>query len=206
VDALVARYPDLRLRPSHGAGSLVIAGELAFTASDRHGNNSVTDAFDVELRVLPKFPAEPPIVRETGGRVPRTFHTNPDRTLCLGSPLRLRMRLKERPDLLAFVEGSLIPYFYALVRHQRGEELPFGELAHGDRGLLDEYRYLLGARDDQTCVALLNLLGVKKRIANKQPCPCGSGRRVGCCHHRALNRLRPAASRAWFRAHAASLS
>lgn len=205
VHALLSRYPGLAFRPSRVAGTLVIAGELTFSASEPGRKRPVEDTFLVEIQVSRNFPNEPPLVRDAGGRVPRTFHTNPDGTLCLGSPIAVRMRLAAQPDLVGFVETSVIPYLYAFVRKERGEPLPFGELAHGDRGLLDDYRRLLGTRDDRTCVALLMLLGMKKRIANKQRCACGSGRRVGRCHHRALNRLRPAAPRSWFRAHATSL-
>ena len=38
--------------------------------------------------------------------------------------------------------------------------------------------------------ALLQLVTVKKRVANKRPSPCGSGLRLGRCHHRYVNHLR----------------
>jgi len=40
---------------------------------------------------------------------------------------------------------------------------------------------------------------MRKRHANKERCPCGSGDRVGWCHHRQLNRLRKRLGRYWFR-------
>lgn len=205
ADALLDQYPDLALRPVGGDGDLVIGGQFSFSASDARGGPAVADTFAIELRVPPGFPTTPPGVRESAGRIPRTFHTNHDGTLCLGSPLRLRMALRARPDLIGFVEGCLVPYLYGFVRHERGESLPFGELDHGDRGLLDEYRRLLRAPDDRACVELVALLGVRRRIANKRACPCSSGRRVGRCHHRALNHLRRAAPRSWFATAAASL-
>lgn len=174
VAALTDRYRGLALRPTRTGGSLFIAGDLEFTASGPNGERPVSDTFAVTIFVPPAFPADPPTVRETGGRLPRTFHTYQDGALCLGSPLRLRMRLRIRPDLLGFVETCLIPYLYGYLRFQQGEPLPFGELDHGDPGLLDEYQLLLCARDDRTCIALISMLGVKKRVANKWPCPCGA--------------------------------
>lgn len=56
------------------------------------------------------------------------------------------MKLQARPDLLGFVESCLIPYLYGYIRFQKGETLPFGELTHGDPGLLDDYKRMLGAR------------------------------------------------------------
>jgi hypothetical protein len=84
--------------------------------------------------------------------------------------------------------------------------MPFGELGHGAKGLLAEFRQLLEAANNTQCIAFLRLLGMKKRIANKRPCPCGSNRRLGRCHARRLNRLRRDASRSWFRHQANQLS
>ena len=206
VDELLDRYPGLALRPTKERGTLVIGGELQFSATGGKGGVCVTDSFSVEITVPSTFPAEPPVARETAGRVPKTFHTNPDGTLCLGSPLRLQMEVRRKPSLLGFVDRCLIPYLYGYAHHERGAALPFGELDHGSPGLLFEYRHLLGVKDNRTCVGLLSLVGEKKRIANKRPCPCGSGRRVGRCHHRKLNRLRMSAPRHWFRRHAATLA
>ena len=206
VEALLDRFAGLAVRPTNAAGEFVIAGDLEFNATGPEGEHPLFESFRVEIRVPRGFPAEVPAVLETGGRVPRAFHTQPDLTLCLGSPLRLRMKLQARPNVLGFVESCLVPYLYGFARHERGEPLPYGELDHGIPGLLDEYRHLLRARDNRTCLALLALLGVPRRTANKQPCPCGSGRRVGRCHHHALNRLRKVASKSWFRDHAAALS
>jgi hypothetical protein len=46
---------------------------------------------------------------------------------------------------------------------------------------------------------MLRLIGMKRRVANKRPCPCGSGLRAGKCHHRILNRLRQELGRQWCR-------
>ena len=46
----------------------------------------------------------------------------------------------------------------------------------------------------------LCLTGMKKRVANKHPCPCGSGRRLGRCHCRRVNHLRRTIGRTWFQA------
>lgn len=202
VSELLLKYPDLSIRPGRGEG-LRIVGDLEFRAVAV--GDEVHDLFSIEMEVPNDFPASPPVVRETGGRIPRTFHTNLDRSLCLGSPLRLRMVLSKTPTLTGFVEGAVVPYLFGHVIAARTGELPFGELAHGDHGLLEDYQALLGTTDATECAALVELLAVKKRLANKRPCPCGSGKRVGRCHHGALNRLRSFGSRSWFRREASNL-
>ena len=204
LDALREQQPDLRERPSSD-GSLVLEGPVEF-----HGRNAehgeVRERFEVRLKVPATFPHDLPSVWEQGGRIPPRFHTNlSDKTLCLGSPLQLSIELHAEPTLVGFVNRCLLPYFFNFVVGQRTGTLPFGELAHGKRGLLAEYQQLLGAKDASTTLSLFRLLGVKKRIANKWPCPCESGCRIGRCHNRKLNPLRKVQSRRWFARHASEL-
>jgi hypothetical protein len=78
-------------------------------------------------------------------------------------------------------------------------EPPFDDLAHGVDGIKEDLRLLLGRGDVADVLACVRLLGMKKRVANKEPCPCRSGSRVGRCHHRLLNVLRKRLGRHWFR-------
>jgi hypothetical protein len=190
VDALLRRYPGLRIRPSRSTGILVISGDLAFDARDDRGERQIHDVFHIELRVPSRFPAELPDVRELGGRVPPDHHVNSNGTLCLGATLRLHLHLASAPHLVGFVESCVVPFLYGCVLKERGLPLPFGELPHGERGLLDDCAEIVGVRGDDACLGMLQLLAAKKRIANKRPCPCRSGRRVGRCHHELLNTIR----------------
>lgn len=191
------------MKPSRN-GALILAGDLEFCVEHRvHGRHC--ESFAIKMRVSPEFPAILPSVWETAKRIPDDFHKLEDNALCLGSPLGLRVSLGPQPDLIKFVERCLIPYLFGFVQFERTAVMPFGELAHGNRGLLDEYKVLLGVPNDRACIELLKLAGLKKRIANKRLCPCGSGLRLGRCHNRRVNRLRPLGSRAWFRFQAETL-
>jgi hypothetical protein len=200
LDALLTQYTGLALRPSSEAGVLIIAGDLEFEAMEPCGSGSARASFQIELRVGPAFPRDAPQVRDLGGQIPRGFHTNPDDgTLCFGSPLRLALLHSRHDDLLGFMEACVVPFLYGWVRYRHDGYLPFGELAHGGRGLLDEYREIFRVHDDRACIEMLRMLTLKKRIANKLPCPCGSGLRVGRCCHRRLQYLRVIRPRSWFR-------
>jgi hypothetical protein len=201
VAELIACYPDLRSVPIGGEEILrSISGVLHFEATAEDGKNRIVESFQVEISVPVDFPASPPTVKETGGRIPENFHRFPNnQILCLGSPLRLKIELKRMPTLLGFVEACLIPYFYGYARFKHDGQMPFGELAHGRRGLLDEYRLLFDVSDDCACVQMLEMLSLKKRLANKRLCPCRSGKRFGRCHQRRLSPFREVASRSWFK-------
>ncbi len=181
-------------------GQLRIRGSLSFSA-EVEGLERIDDAYEVDLVVPPNFPRNLPIVTATAGRIPRRFHTNSDGSLCLGSPTRQRLALGDSPTLLTFVEKVLVPYLYGFSFRERHRFLPFGELAHGKRGLLDDLSELFDVGDDSSVLEMVRLTGLKKRHANKQLCPCGRGKRVGKCHNLKLNALRNQLGRRWFRQH-----
>lgn len=144
-------------------------------------------------------------MKETGGKIPRggDFHVNPDDTLCLGSPLRLLKIIYNYPSLNGFTNKCLIPYLSAVsYKLKNGGEFLFGELAHGKPGILDDYSILFELSQPSQVEQVIQLLGVKKRIANKKPCPCGCGKRLGVCSFRhKLEEFRKMAPAAWFQAH-----
>lgn len=191
-------HPGLRVVPTSDADRVSLRGGLRFDA-ELAGVGTICDAYEVGVDIPLRFPKLLPGVRELSGRVPRDYHTNPDGTLCLGSPVRLHLALAAEPTLLGFINRCVIPFLAGFsYLAQTGKEWTPG-LAHGDDGLLDDYQTLFGVRSAQACVQMMALLGLRKRVANKQACPCGSGRRVGRCHHRVLNPLREQLGRPWWR-------
>jgi hypothetical protein len=131
-------------------------------------------------------------------RIPRDFHKLDSGHLCLGSPTRLRLIPAESSSLLSFVERCVIPYLYGYSIVESGGVLPFGELSHGAGGLRGDLASMIGMDDDLVLLGFVRLLGMKKRTANKLPCPCGSGMRLGRCHNRKINTLRDKLGRRWF--------
>ena len=187
--------PGLRIRPS-AEESVVLAGSLRFSA-DKPGLERIEDEFEVEIAVPNQFPNEIPQVWETGGRIPKSYHKLVDLSLCLGSPARLRMLVKGEPTLLAFVRKCVIPYLYGFSLRSQCGLLPFGELAHGVGGLIQDYAELFGVAPGEAVVEMVRLASLNKRDANRQRCPCGSGRRLGRCHNRRVNEMRKLLGRRW---------
>lgn len=203
IDDLLRRFPNLVLRPQRD-GRIVIAGDVQFSAVvPKFG--MIEDAFSIEIRVPENFPATLPSVFELNGRIPKAHHKMIDGSLCLGSPLGLRLKARRGKTVLAFVEACVVPYLAGYCIYEKTGEMPFDELAHGTPGLLEEYRQLTGATSNAACIGFIECLGLRKRVANKRMCPCGKGRRLGQCHNRRINPLRGVASRAWYRGTARQL-
>lgn len=192
----------MAIRPRAGEG-VVIVGDFSFVAT--HAScGQVNDTFTLEITVPRRFPKELPKVLELGGRIPRQpkFHINKDSTLCLGSPLALLMILQEESNLIGFADRCLTPYLFAISRRLEGaDEMSFGELRHGQEGILDDCMRIFSLPSRAQAEAAFKLLALHPRVANKRPCPCRCGHRLGRCEFRqTLRSLRSLNKRSWFRA------
>lgn len=201
VAGFLSAYPKMTLAPYRG-GATVIEGVFDFGATAiPHGD--VVDSYELRLSVPQSFPKHVPSVTETGGRIPRlqNNHVNSDGTICLGSTLQLLLRIATAPTLPGFAQTCLIPYLYAMtLKLKYKKPFVFGELPHGTAGELEDYKSILEVPTEEQVRMALDCLALNKRLANKLPCPCKCGRRLGKCdYNRHLSRLRDTVGVAWLR-------
>lgn len=184
----LSRQPGLTLAPLVSS-DLMIEGQLR---CHRVGPDDVVvdEHYTVKIEVPRGFPRVLPRVFETQGRVPHTFHRNPDRSLCLGSPIAIRFELEEEPTVGGFIDRVIIPYLYSHAYFVLFGRMPFGELAHGAAGLEDDVRRLFRLPSSTNAEEFLRLASLKRRHANKRRCPCRSGLRLGRCHAAAVHEAR----------------
>lgn len=186
----LARYPGLALLPRAASSHAVtIAGELRVVHREP-AEVTIDVSYDLTIVIPLAFPRVLPSVVENEGRIPRRFHRNPDSTLCLGSPLALHLAIEGDPTITTFIERAITPYLYSHAFYMRFGSMPHGELDHGYQGLADDVRRLFRLPPQTSAEEFLRLGGLKRRHANKQPCPCWSGRRVGRCHGAAVREAR----------------
>lgn len=194
---LLLRHSGLRIMPNSG-DDLLLAGDLPFRATGPDGR-TVEDCYAIEIRVQSTFPRGIPTVRETGGRIAPAFHKLEGDLLCLGARTEIQIQLATAPTLLGFVDRLVIPYLFGHSYHEAHGVMPFGELEHGRDGLLQYFASLFRAPSRAAARVFVHLTSLRRRVANKEPCPCGSHRRLGRCHNRQVNRLRKLLGRSWFR-------
>jgi hypothetical protein len=195
---LLRLFPELSVQPVVNDRTR-IAGGLAFSLQYQN-LDYIADSYTISIEIPEDFPRRLPSTRETDGRIPEKFHTDPNGTLCLGSPTRLRLALGEAPTLPRYVKKCVLPYLYSFSYFQRHEVLPFGQLDHGSNGIRKDYASLFALTSENAAQEMVRLASLRKRQANKQQCPCGSLFRVGQCHNDSINRLRTQLGRSWFRA------
>lgn len=204
LDQFLDDYPYMSTAPCFEAG-VRLRGEFRFRANES-GGDVIEDFYMLDIVVPEKYPRALPKVVETGGKIPRDghFHVNPDGSLCLGSPLRLLKIIHKSPSLSGFAVKCLEPYLYAVsYKLRNGGGFLFGELPHGNQGILEDYSCMFGLKEVFQIEKAVQLLCVKKRIANKKLCPCGCGKRLGVCPFRhTLDEFRKMAPVSWFKCHA----
>ena len=151
-------------------------------------DGEVLDRFLIQVE-FPDGVARLPVIREIGGRIPRTAerHVFAGGAICTEVP-ELTL-LRGDYSLLSYLEGPVRNYFLGQTLVERGEPWPFGERAHNKPGLVDAYAEILGVSGEPAVRRYLDLLGHKK-IKGHWPCPCGSGRRLRDCHDADVRKLR----------------
>ncbi len=177
----------------------MIAGLFHLDAVFGNHKHVVTD-FGIRVELREGYPVSLPVVYETCGRIPKTFHKNAGgQSLCLGVPVLLYRQLKLSPSVLDYLKACLVPYLYQAVFFERGDPLPLGEIAHGSDGVLDFYALELHMPSHAAVIRCIQLLGMPRLTAYEEPCPCNSGRLLRQCHSHFLDKFREYQSEAWFR-------
>lgn len=187
LNQFIDDYRSMTIAPLSNTG-IQLYGKFRFKANVS-GKDEIKDVYQLNITVPENFPKTLPIVEETGGKIPRdgNFHVNEDGSLCLGSPLRLLVKIHDSPTLCGFAKNCIIPFLYAVsYKLRNGGDFVLGELPHGKKGIFQDYSILLGLKGEKQIIQAIKLLGMKKRIANKKICPCGCGKRLGICqfHHK----------------------
>ncbi len=192
IDLFLNAQPGMALKPSLD-GCVHIKGRFRLSASSE-GAPAVEDAFQLHIKIVRHYKEQLPLVYETAERVPTdgNHHVNPDGSLCLGAPIRLHKILGKNFSLTDFVELCVVPFLYSISLAEAGHQrFQFGELAHGVKGLIDDYFKLFGCSSREALKRYLHTLTLKKRLANKQRCPCNCGRKlVKCRTHKAMLEMR----------------
>lgn len=158
---------------------------------------NILDRYSVELQLATNHPAGLPVVRETGGRIPR----HPDRhivatdgTACVLIPDERWRLWPVGTPLKDFLTGPLHSFFLAQSMVEEGQPWPFGQWAHGAKGIFQYYRELLKTSNLRVITTYLDYLAAK-HVKGHWACPCGSGGRVRDCHLGQIKNLRDKISR-----------
>lgn len=180
-----SEYPTLHFYREHDR--LFVRGSFPLLHDGR-----VLDRFSIEIELPRNRPDDIPIIRETGGRIPRLNdnHINvASGDICLFVPEERWRIFPTGSNLADFLNGPVRNYFLGFSLKQLGEPWPFGERPHGKDGIIQYYNELLGTSDEVVIRRYIQCLS-KKSFKRHWPCPCGSGKKIRNCHSSQIQDLR----------------
>lgn len=187
LDEFFSKNKYFSIKPSNYDG-LILEGDYYLTAHCDGYKEVTNEKYKLRICISNKFPSIVPSVKELEGKIPDNinagFHINgtKEKTFCMGSPIRLLELIHKNPTLQGFIEKCLVPYLYAVtLKLKYNIDFIFGELAHGDEGLIYEYKNIFNVSSEDEVLNILKCFTVRKRISNKWICPCNCGNRLGKC-------------------------
>jgi len=186
-----ANFPDLRFAVENDVVFVRGSFPLMF-------KGQVLDRYSVELQLARNHPAGLPVVRETGGRIPRHIDRHilaADGTACVLLPDERWRLWPVGSPLLKYLTGPLHSFFLAQTIVGEGQPWPFGQWAHGAKGVFQFYREVLKTSDLRVMTTYLEYLAAKK-VKGHWPCPCRNGKKLRDCHFDQIKDLREKISRA----------
>lgn len=178
-------YPNLHIYVENE--TVFIRGSFPITFE-----NEILDRYQVEIEFPIDYPDSVPIVHEIGGRIPRTANSHMISVTgqcCLFLPDERWKAYPKGSSFLDFLNGPVRNFFLGQTMVRLGQPWPFGEHAHGIKGILEYYKSLFGTEDLVTILNYLNYIS-KPVIKGHWPCPCRSGKLLRKCHFERLIDLR----------------
>jgi len=191
IGKLCKKYPLLKSRQIK-QDSYAIFGTLKAEA-DYQNVVSICE-YEIKIRVPSDYPLSVPTVFEVGGKIDRSFHRNPDGSLCLAVPAELKQKFNRSKTLVNFVDNLVIPFLFSHKRFIETGTMPYGELSHGSAGVYQYYCEHFKTNNPQIVAEYLScLLKVPDKTDNNF-CPCGSSKSINDCHKRELDYFRQSLS------------
>ena len=172
-------FPTLHLFVERGG--VFIRGALALEDPE---TKRVIARFQVELEFPNDYPKSDPIVRETGGALPKIAdrHFYDNGSACLFLPDARWRHCSPDCPIDEFINGPVIGFFLWQAHVElTGRQPASGEWRHGVQGIAQFYFEELGTKDVDLVLAFLRQLAARK-VRPFRPCFCGSGRPIGRCH------------------------
>ncbi len=176
-------FPQLHL---HVTPALV---EIRGTFPVRGVNGEELDRYSISIELPNDFPDGLPIVRELGGRIPwhENHHVERNGRACVLLPDDRWRCFPLGAPFSTYLDGPLHNYFLSQAVHAETGEWPLGEWGHGNHGIYQHYKQLLGTADEAVIRSFLQVLA-KLDVNRGQPCPCGSGEKLKrCCMPRVID-------------------
>jgi hypothetical protein len=180
-------FDQPKLRAKADGASIVVSGTYLLTESGPAHPAGPISEFDIKIILPRSYPCREPQVFETTGRIPRCAdrHINPGGDCCV-TVWEHWLATADDFSFAGFLNGPVYEYFLSQYRFEQTGKWPFGERAHGAKGLEEAYAEALGNVPKTSDLLYLLRLLSQNWPKGHWSCPCGSGKRLRDCHRKEL--------------------
>lgn len=174
-----------------------LIGELTLNHESKNKGIAFYKKFNIKIVINFNYPLSLPMVFETNQTLNSNYHINPDKSLCLGTDLDIRLKLYPKYSLIDFVENFIFPFLYSSMYFDRFQESNSKERSHGTTGENESILDFFEINDSKKGSYLIsNLLKRKykralifKRNLYNHNCICGNNKKLYQCHKKQLELL-----------------
>lgn len=154
------------------------------------GPKGPVDAYNVRIEFPEEYPALPPVVFETQGRLPREIdrHVFSDGHACLEVWPVWRAQ-NGKATVRTVLNGPVRNFFLSQSVFESSGKWPFGEYAHGDAGKREALKDVLRASGTEDEDLLWRAYALVRPPLRQHTCPCGSGRLYRKCHRQEIQEI-----------------
>ena len=152
----------------------------------RYNGYTVRERYNLEINI----PIESdmlPFIIDIDRQIKHDYPHYDHRTgkLCLATDAQIRMHYIDGFDLVAWMFDFVEVYYFTYEFRQRFGFYPFGERAHGMKGIKQTYQEWLHAKDEEEAYRLMKFIQ-EHEYRGHVFCPCGSRTRLRNCHGEAV--------------------
>lgn len=153
-------------------------------------NGEVAETYRFKVEIPADYPDSLPLVYETSKKIPRIAdrHINSGGDACLFAPCARWENWPIGSSFQTFLNGPVRNFFLSQAVFDLTGKWPFGQLAHGNDGIIEYLVRLFDVPDFKTIKRFAPCLSMPK-IYRQYRCPCGSGLRMIKCHGPKFNKM-----------------
>jgi len=142
------------------------------------------DTYDVDIVLFSDYPASLPILLETGKKIKRNldWHISKEGICCLSTPAKMYHDLGGNVTLVRWLDMFAHPYLANHVYKVKAGAYASGEFSHGNKGILEGWKMILGIPSGKQVLLYLEHLVWIREPALNRPCFCGSNKKYKRCY------------------------
>lgn len=194
IQTLLNKYPTLFIKSTFNS-YVIIEGSLTLNHQVKELDVAFYKEIQIKIKIDKNYPAILPKVYEIGNKISSPFyHINPDKSLCIGTELDVRINLYPLYSLVDYIEKFIFPFFYSYFYYEKYKISPFSERSHGNLGIFESIQDFFKLKNKKETLNFIKTLSKrhynrifnhKKKIPNYF-CPCNSGKKIYSCHKEEL--------------------